>query len=330
MRRAPSFIAWSRKALNLISALHSTSGLGVRPAEYSARKALNTRSLYSPEKFTTSRSMPIVSATDAQSTRSSRVEQYSSSSSSSQFFMKRPTTSWPARLRSSAATDESTPPDMPTTIFSAMGGLRRAALVLPDELRHARDALLDRGVGGRVREADVLAFAGNARAEVDVGEHGDVGLVEQALAKLLGVSRAYHAAGLGYVGPGVEGAARGLAEDARHLVQQPNDQVAAREEGITHLPSVVLRTVDRLHRGPLADMRGAGVGVRHPAHELRREQGIGGESDPPPGHRPGLGGAVGDDRTLVHSRQRRDRAELALVAQPRVDLVGVNPDVGMT
>jgi hypothetical protein len=38
-------------------------------------------------------SMPSTSATLAASTKSSRVEQYSSSSSSSQFFMKRPTTS---------------------------------------------------------------------------------------------------------------------------------------------------------------------------------------------------------------------------------------------
>src|SRR5690348_18144786 len=46
------------------------------------------------------------------SIRSWRVEQYSSVSSSSQFFMKRPTTSNPWRFSSSAATDESTPPDM--------------------------------------------------------------------------------------------------------------------------------------------------------------------------------------------------------------------------
>src|SRR5262249_38141589 len=189
---------------------------GVRPAAYSARKALNTRSLYSAEKFTTSRSMPIVSATEAQSTRSSRVEQYSSSSSSSQFFMNRPTTSCPWRLRRSAATDESTPPDMPTTIFSpGMDCLRHAALVLPDELRHARDALLDRGVGRRVGKSDVLPFAGHARAEVDIGEDGDPGFVEQALAELLGVRCADHAAGLGHVRPGVERPARTPSEPAR-------------------------------------------------------------------------------------------------------------------
>ena len=38
MRSAPSACAASRKCLNLISRLHSTSGFGVRPAAYSARK----------------------------------------------------------------------------------------------------------------------------------------------------------------------------------------------------------------------------------------------------------------------------------------------------
>src|SRR5262249_3898457 len=65
-------------------------------------------------------SMPSTSAAAAASTRSSRDEQYSSSSSSSQFFMNRPITFQPACFRSSAATDESTPPDMPTTTVSDM------------------------------------------------------------------------------------------------------------------------------------------------------------------------------------------------------------------
>src|SRR5579863_1213876 len=108
-------MAWSRNALNLISALQSTSGFGVRPAEYSRRNSANTRSLYSAAKLTASTSMPIKSATETTSIQSCRVEQYSLSSSSSQFFMKRPTTSYPCSLRSHAVTDESTPPDMPTT-----------------------------------------------------------------------------------------------------------------------------------------------------------------------------------------------------------------------
>ena len=86
-------MAWSRKALNLISALHRMSGLGVRPAWYSRKNSANTRSLYSAAKFTCSMSMPITSATLAASSQSCRLEQYSLSSSSSQFFMKMPMTS---------------------------------------------------------------------------------------------------------------------------------------------------------------------------------------------------------------------------------------------
>src|SRR5674476_61952 len=116
MVSAPSCMAWSRKALNLISALHRMSGLGVRPAWYSLRKELNTRSLYSLEKLTASMGMPMVSATETASSKSWRDEQYSSLSSSSQFFMNRPITSYPCSLSNRAETEESTPPDMPTTI----------------------------------------------------------------------------------------------------------------------------------------------------------------------------------------------------------------------
>src|SRR3982750_1555676 len=115
MRSAPTRIAWSRKALNLIAALHSTSGLGVRPAWCSRRNSANTRSLYSAAKLTCSISMPSTSATLAASRKSWRVEQYSSSSSSSQFFMKMPMTSCPCFFNRWAVTAESTPPDKPTT-----------------------------------------------------------------------------------------------------------------------------------------------------------------------------------------------------------------------
>ena len=59
--------------------------------------------------------MPILSATLMTSIKSWRDEQYSSVSSSSQFFMNSPMTFQPCALSSSAATDESTPPDKPTT-----------------------------------------------------------------------------------------------------------------------------------------------------------------------------------------------------------------------
>ena len=114
---APKLIAWSKKALNLISALHKISGLGVRPALYSLKKLSNTRSLYSALKLTASISMPILSAIETASIRSCLLEQYSSVSSSSQFFMKRPVTSYPCSLSNRAVTDESTPPERPTTTF---------------------------------------------------------------------------------------------------------------------------------------------------------------------------------------------------------------------
>jgi hypothetical protein len=73
-----------------------------------------------------SRSTPMTSATDAASIKSSRDVQYASVSSSSQFFMNTPTTSNPCCFSIHAATDESTPPDMPTTTRSRrMATVRR-------------------------------------------------------------------------------------------------------------------------------------------------------------------------------------------------------------
>src|SRR5512133_3921362 len=130
-------MAWSSNALNLISALHSTSGLGVRPAWYSRRNSANTRSLYSAAKLTCSISMPITSATAAASTKSSLDEQYPLSSSSSQFFMKMPTTSQPCCFNRYALTAESTPPLRPTTTR----GLRLICAIIPVQVRpHALPA----------------------------------------------------------------------------------------------------------------------------------------------------------------------------------------------
>src|SRR5690606_6642515 len=198
MPAAPRRMAWSRKALNLISALQSTSGLGVRPAEYSRRNSVNTRSLYSAAKFTASMSTPTTSATLAASSQSWRAEQYSVSSSSSQFFMNRPTTSNPCCFSSHADTDESTPPDMPTTtrapaaMRSPMGnGLvddldpvahRRlcAALQMCDAADIGRDDALGQGFGDRLQLAITQGLgqlrlcdrirAGRTAAQMRVGE----------------------------------------------------------------------------------------------------------------------------------------------------------------
>src|SRR5882762_6216246 len=108
----------------------------------------------------------------------------------------------------------------------------------------------------------MLPFAWHAATEVDISEHRYPGLREQALAELFGIRGTDHAAGLGNVRPDVEGAARNLTLHARHLVQEPHDQVAPLEEAIAHGARGVLRPVDRLRGRPLADLRGAGVGVR--------------------------------------------------------------------
>ena len=97
--------------------------LGVRPARYSVRKCSNTLSQYSAAKFAPCSGMPIRSATACASARSSFAVQYSVPSSSSQFFMNRPSTAYPCCFSNSAATEESTPPDMPTMTFCPSTGL---------------------------------------------------------------------------------------------------------------------------------------------------------------------------------------------------------------
>src|SRR5215468_7815300 len=159
------------------------SGFGVRPARYSRRNSANTRSLYSVAKLTCSSSMPITSATAAASTKSMFDEQYSVSSSSSQFFMKMPTTSWPARLSSQAATAESTPPDRPTTTrdarMSAAPG-RPKRLTRPWSYAVAPTAPSGQRAS-RARgqtHAPILVFAGAAAA---AGLHGAMRAVAERL-----------------------------------------------------------------------------------------------------------------------------------------------------
>src|SRR6202023_4131231 len=94
----------------------------------------------------------------------------------------------------------------------------------------ALDAFADhrrrRGVG----ETDVLAVAGNATSEMNVSQHRDTRFVQQAFAELLRIRATALLARFGDVGPDVEGAARGLAGESRHLAQEPDDQIAALEE----------------------------------------------------------------------------------------------------
>src|SRR5688572_23858117 len=116
MNSAPRSCAASRKCLNLISRLHSTSGFGVRPAAYSARKCANTPSQYSREKSRKWIGIPSRPLTATASRRSSSARQ-SPLPSSAQFCMNKPAIGSPASRRCNAATEESTPPDMPTMVL---------------------------------------------------------------------------------------------------------------------------------------------------------------------------------------------------------------------
>ena len=175
----------------------------------------------------------------------------------------------------------------------------------------------------------MLAIARHTATEMDVGQYRDAGLVQQAPAERLRIRAAGQLAGFGHVGPGVERPAGRRAGDARHVVEQPHDEVAAFEEARAHGVGGVLGPGDRGDRRPLRDLRRAGLGVGDPAREDRRQRAVGHVTDAPSGHRPCLGRAVADDRALQHARARRERIEAPVVHQPRIDLVGEDPHLRM-
>src|SRR5207249_6885144 len=93
---------------------------------------------------------------------------------------------------------------------------RRLFAALAHESVDAGNAILDRLYGRRVREADMLAIARNAAAEMDIRQHGDAGVVEEPLAEFFRVGAARALAGLGYVRPRVKRTSRRLARETRH------------------------------------------------------------------------------------------------------------------
>src|SRR5438309_8029415 len=67
--------------------------------------------------------------------------------------------------------------------FASDISLMESGDISADEVRDARNAFFDRFLRRGVGEAHVLAFAGDATAEVNIGQHRDIGFVQQALAK---------------------------------------------------------------------------------------------------------------------------------------------------
>ena len=76
----------------------------------------------------------------------------------------------------------------------------------------------------------MLTIPWNTRTKVNISEHRYAGLMQQTLAKYLGILGTDQAARLGHIGPGIECPARHVAGDPGHLIQQANDQVTARLE----------------------------------------------------------------------------------------------------
>jgi hypothetical protein len=77
MRSAPSAIGVVEEGAELDLGVAQHVGIGRATRPVLAQELAKTRSLYSAAKLTTSISMPIMSATEATSIRSWRVEQYS-------------------------------------------------------------------------------------------------------------------------------------------------------------------------------------------------------------------------------------------------------------
>ncbi len=100
----------------------------------------------------------------------------------------------------------------------------------------------------------MLPVTRNAATEMDVGKDGDARLVQEALAQLLRVGASTSLARLGYVRPRVERSTRCLAAEAGQSIEKSDDQVTALEKRRAHGVCRILGAVDRLHRGPLADL----------------------------------------------------------------------------
>ena len=190
-------------------------------------------------------------------------------------------------------------------------------------------ALFEIGHRGRVGQPDVVVGA-----EGVAGDDGHAGLLEQVVGHAVGV------ADLGPVrllvverldvGEEIERALRLEAGHALDRGQPHQAVVAAPLELGDHLLDLVLGAVVGLEGGLLGDRAGVrgrvALDLGHAVDDLGRP---GGETDPPAGHRIGLGHAVDDDGLLLDVFAERGEArELEVVVdEAGVDLVGDDVDV---
>jgi excinuclease UvrABC ATPase subunit len=97
-----------------------------------------------------------------------------------------------------------------------------------------------------------LAF--DTLPEMDVGQHGDSGFVEQALAEFFRIATTRELTRLGDIRPSIEGATRTLTMHTRHIIEQTNNEFTSLMEDIAHTICIILRAIECLYRCPLRNL----------------------------------------------------------------------------
>ena len=146
--------------------------------------------------------------------------------------------------------------------------------------------------------------------------HGQVaGGVDHAVAVFLAEVR-------GALGEKIEGAFRHVDLEARDLLGETHDQVAAAFESLAHLFYAALVGIPCKGCGLLADgARTAGVLALELVAALDDPLRSGHETDSPAGHCVSLGDAVDDDGTLAHALYGCDGSVLAHIVDVLIDLI---------